>query len=408
VVTEHYVGRRFRVGLVVLIALFFTMIGVFMVGKRANLFKAKWPFETHFDSAAGLVVGNPVRLNGVNVGSVLEVNLSPQPGDQSVRVVYEVDRKIAPRLRTGTVASIKTIGLLGDKYIDLAGGTADQAQIPIGGDIKAAPGAGIEKFLEGSGDLLTDLSAIARSLKNILGRTEKGEGFLGSITSNSPESQQLGNSFNATLQSLNSVIKKIENGNGLIGKLLIDEKYGRETGASLQNAIRSVESLLGKIDEGIRTGNGALPALLADPEGKKKVYALLDHLSVAAASLAKVTENLEKGNGALPILLRDEKFGKEFSKNLLQFSERLNSIGRKLDEGEGTAGKLINDPALFDAANHLVVGVDESAFLRWLIKDRQKAGIKKDYNDTVARQSRTPAAVTATDGAPPTPTPSPR
>jgi phospholipid/cholesterol/gamma-HCH transport system substrate-binding protein len=404
VVTEHYVGRRFRVGLVVLIALFFTMIGVFMVGKRAHLFQRMWPYQTHFDSAAGLVTGNQVRLSGVTVGRVLEVNLSPQPGDQSVLVVYELDRRVAPRLRTGTQASIKTIGLLGDKYIDLAGGTADQPTIPIGGDIKAAPGAGIEKLLEGGGDLLPDLSAIARSLKNILGRTEKGEGFLGAITSKSPESEQLGNSFNAALRSLNGILKKIEGGQGLVGKLLVDEKYGRETSASLAGAIRSVESLLAKIDEGIRTGSGAIPALLSDPEGKKKIYALVDNLAVAAASLARVTENLEKGDGALPILLRDEQFGREFSKNLLQFSERLNSISRKLDEGEGTAGKLINDPALYDAANFLVVGVDESALLRWLIKNRQKAGIKKEYKDEVRRQTASagPAPVAA---APRTPTP---
>jgi phospholipid/cholesterol/gamma-HCH transport system substrate-binding protein len=404
-VTEHYVGRRFRVGIVVLIALFFTVIGVFMVGKRANLFKAKWPYETHFDSASGLVVGNPVRLNGVNVGSVLEVNLSPQPGDQSVRVVYEVDRRVAPRLRTGTLASIKTIGLLGDKYIDLAGGTSAQEQIQIGGDIKAAQGTGIEQLLEGGGDLLTDLSAIARSLKNILGRTEKGEGFLGSITSKSPESEQLGNSFNAALHSLNGILKKIEGGQGLVGRLLIDEKYGRETSASLAGAVRSVESLLTQIDEGTRSGKGAIPALLADPEGKKKVYALVDDLAAAATSLARIAENLEKGDGALPILLHDERFGRQFSKNLLDFSQRLNSIGRKLDEGDGTAAKLINDPALFDAAERLVVGVDESALLRWLVKNRQKAGIKKEYQDEVRRQTASPGPVAA---AARTPTPPPR
>ena len=91
-------------------------------------------------------------------------------------------------LRKGTRAAIKTSGLLGDKYIELAGGRADEPEVPIGGEIPAAPGAGIEKFLEGSGDLLTDLGAIAKSLKTILGRTEKGEGFLGALTSSSPES----------------------------------------------------------------------------------------------------------------------------------------------------------------------------------------------------------------------------
>jgi phospholipid/cholesterol/gamma-HCH transport system substrate-binding protein len=380
---ETQVGRRFRVGLVVLVALFAVMIAVFMVGKRANLFRKKLPFETRFDSAEGVVPGNPVRLNGVTVGSVLEVILTPDPADRTVRVVYDVDRRAAPRLRKGTRASIKTIGLLGDKYIDLAGGTAEEPEVEIGGQIPAAPGAGIEKLLEGGGDLLTDLSAIARSLKNILGRTEQGKGFLGALTTDSDESERLGNSLNATLASLTAVIRKVEQGKGLVGQLLIDEKYGKETGDSLRAALHSLQNVFGKIDSSLQSNTGVISALLNDPEGKKKVYQLLDNLSVASASLGKVVQQLEKGEGTIPLLLHDDKTGKEITRNLREFSDRLNSIGRKLDDGTGTAGKLINDPALFDAANRLVVGVDESAFLRWLIKDRQKSGIKKEYHDAL-------------------------
>ena len=380
---ETQVGRRFRVGLVVLVALFAVMIAVFMVGKRANLFRKKLPFETRFESAEGVVAGNPVRLNGVTVGSVLEVILTPDPADRTVRVVYDVDRRAAPRLRKGTRASIKTIGLLGDKYIDLAGGTAEEPEVEIGGQIPAAPGAGIEKLLEGGGDLLTDLSAIARSLKNILGRTEQGKGFLGALTTESEESERLGNSLNATLASLTAVIRKVEQGKGLVGQLLIDEKYGKETGESLRAALHSVQNLFAKIDSSLQSNTGVIPALLNDPEGKKKVYQLIDNLSVASTSLGKVVQQLEKGEGTIPLLLHDERTGKEITRNLREFSDRLNSIGRKLDEGTGTAGKLINDPALFDAANRLVVGVDESAFLRWLVKDRQKSGIKKEYHDAL-------------------------
>jgi phospholipid/cholesterol/gamma-HCH transport system substrate-binding protein len=401
-VAETQVGRRFRVGLVVLVALFAVMIGVFMVGKRANLFRKKLPYETRFDSAEGVVPGNPVRLNGVTVGGVLEVILTPNPADRTVRVIYDVDRRAAPRLRKGTRASIKTIGRLGDKYIDLAGGTADEPEVEVGGQIPAAPGAGIEKLLQGGGDLLTDLAAIARSLKNILGRTEQGKGFLGAITSESPESERLGNSLNATLTSLNAILRRVESGHGLVGKLLIDEKYGRETGEALRSALHSVQSVFAKLDESMRSNSGAIPALLGDPEGKKKVYQLVDNLSAAALSLGKVTQQLEKGSGTIPLLLHDEKIGKEITRNLRDFTERLDSIGRKLDEGKGTAGKLINDPAIFDAAQHLVVGVDESALLRWLIRDRQKSGIRKAYRD--AQVDAAPAARTPS----PQPTPPPQ
>lgn len=395
---EPQVGRRFRVGLVVLVALFVLMIGIFMIGQRANLWKSKLPYETRFESASGLVAGNNVRLNGVNVGNVLEVILSGDPADRTVRVVYNVDRRAAPRLRKGTHAAIKTIGLLGDQYIELEGGKADEPEVPVGGEIPPAPGTGIEKLLEGGGSLIADLSAIATSLKNILGRTEKGEGFLGAITTNSEESKKLGNNLNESLRSLNAMLRKVESGQGFAGKLFFDEKYGKEMTGSLAGAIRSVESVFGKIDEGLKSNTGAIAALLADPEGKKKIYALLDGLSASAVALARTAQNLEKGNGALPLLLRDEEFGKAFTQNLKSFSEHLDSIGHKLDQGEGTASKLLNDPTLFDAANRLVVGVDESALLKWLIKNRQKAGIRKEYKE--AQKARTPSPTPAVEPKP--------
>jgi len=400
---EFQVGRRFRVGIVVLIALVAVMIGIFMVGQRANLFRKKFPYETRFDSASGLVAGNPVRLNGVTVGNVLEVILSPDPADRTVRVVYDVDRRAAPRLRKGTRAAIKTIGLLGDKYIELEGGTAEEPEVEIGGMIPPAPGAGIEKLLEGGGDLLADLSGIARSLKNILARTEEGKGFLGALTTDSEESKRLGTNLTATLTSLNSILRKVDGGEGLVGKLLIDKRYGKETGDSLQAALRSLQSVFSKVDEGLKNNTGALAALLLDPEGKKKVYTLLDNLTTAAGSLGNAVGHLEKGNGALAILLRDEQFGKEFTQNLKSFSKSLDSIGRKLDSGQGTAGKLINDPAIFDAANHLVIGIDESKLLRWLIRNRQRSGIKKVYT-----QEGGPASPEALDVTPaPAPAPQP-
>jgi len=377
---ESAVGRRFRVGLVVLLALVFVMFGVLMVGKRAHLFTSKLPYQTQFDSAAGLVSGNPVRLNGVTVGNVLQVNLSPDPADQTVRVVYEVDRKIAPRLRTDTTAAIKTIGLLGDKYVELVGGTAGKPVVEPGGDIKAAPGAGLEKLLVGSGDLLTDLGAIARSLKTILGNTEQGKGFIGELFAPGGEAGgRLANNLNGTLTSLNAVLGKIDRGEGLAGKLLADKRYGDQVGKSLQGAVASLRNVLAKIEDGMNKGTGAIPALLADPEGKKKVYDLVDRLSATAGNLAAVTENLKTGKGALPTILHDERFGREFTGNLQDLSKRLDSIARKLDGGQGTVGKLINDPAIFDAAHHLVVGIDESALLRWLVRNRQRSGIRKRY-----------------------------
>jgi phospholipid/cholesterol/gamma-HCH transport system substrate-binding protein len=390
---ESPVGRRFRVGIVVLAALIFLMLGILMVGKRARLFTARLPYQTEFKSAAGLVVGNPVRLNGVTVGNVLQVNLSPDPAKQDVNVVFEIDRKIQKRIRTGTTAAVKTIGLLGDKYIELSGGRPEEPIVEPGGKIAAAQAAGLEDILAGGGDLVGDLGGIARSLKSILGKMEQGG---------------VGQNLNSTLLSLSEVLGKVNRGESLAGKLLADRRYGEQTGASLTAAVNSLRNVFGKVERDLNSGNGMIPALLSDPEGKKKVYDLVDRLGATAESLAKATEQLSTGKGAIPTLLHDEAFSRDSTNNLQNLSRRLDSIARKLDEGQGTVGKLINDPALFDAANHIVVGIDESALLRWLIRDRQKSGIKKEYNEVQKQNTAAAAYGAPVDSAPPIPTVTPR
>ena len=382
------VRRRFRVGLVVFVALIAFGIGIFMVGQRASIFTRKVDYRIHFASASGLTDGNSVRLAGVTVGNVTEVALSEKPGDSTVTVGVSIERKMVSRIRTDTTASIKTIGLLGDKYIELVGGSAGAAEIAPGGEIPASKEAGIEKLIAGGEGLLGDLTEIARSLKVILGRTEKGEGLLGEVTSNSERGRELGSDLGQTLKQLSATLTRINSGRTLAGKILVDERYGKENGEALHHAIASAASVFATLSEDLEKGNGALPALLSDPEGKKKVYGLIDNLSQAGVSLARVSADLDKGRGLLPVLLHDEAFAADFRQHLNAFALHLDSITEKLDRGDGTLGKLINDPALYDAANDIVVGINDSKTLKWLIRNRQNKGIQDRYNHEIQKQKQ--------------------
>ena len=85
----------------------------------------------------------------------------------------------------------------------------------------------------------------------------------------------------------------------------------------------------------------------------------------------------------LPRLVKDKEYGREVTEQLRQFVERLNEVSREaLDRGTARRRKLINDPQIYDAVNDIIVGVNESRILRWLIRNRQKKGIEKRYDDT--------------------------
>jgi len=62
----------------------------------------------------------------------------------------------------------------------------------------------------------------------------------------------------------------------------------------------------------------------------------------------------------------------------------------RINRGEGTAGKLISDPSVYESVNDILIGINESKLLRWLIRNRQQSGIQKRYDTESSRPSAPP------------------
>ncbi len=373
--------REVKVGLLVLAALAVLGAGVFLVGERNNLFARKNRYFVRFETVSGLAAGNPVQLNGVNVGQVESVVLPVDVEEELLTVWITVDRRYAERVRTDSEAKIKTLGLLGDKYIELSSGSPGAPEIADGGEITAAPATDVDKLIATGGDVVENVVAISYSLRNILGRMEAGEGILGELTTDSEAGRVAKESMLDIMGSLRRIAGKIESGEGTLASLINDPALADR----MAQTVDRVEAVLAKID----TGEGALPALLNDPETRTRLDQILTGLSDASTELSATVEGLSGGEGLLAKLLTDEAYGEEVSRDLKQLLNNLNKLSGKLEQGDGTLGQLINDPSVYEALNDVIVGIDESKLLRWLIRNRQKAGIKKRY-----REERRPPAPT--------------
>lgn len=378
------VKTKTRVG-VILFASFVLFAGaILFIGGTKGFFVRRTSYFARFPNTQGIVGGNQVRLAGVIVGAVRGIEVPRVPG-QDLTIQFDIERKYQHLVKTDSRAEIKTIGLLGDKYLEVTPGSTDKPDLEPDHEIMAFRGAELEKILAGSGDLVDNVVAISKSLKNILGRTEKGEGLLGEITSDSENGQALSRSLRQTLDSMSSVMKDVRQGKGLVGRLLNDEKAAEKVLGELGSASASLNRILGNVEKGVATGEGLVPALLSDPEGKKKFFAMVDSLQATADGLASFSKDLKSGNGLLGQLVSNGDFSKAFMADLKKLSSHLANVAAKLDSTEGTAGKLIADPAVADAMNDILVGINESKFLRWLIRDRQRSGIQKRYEDAAGK-----------------------
>jgi hypothetical protein len=161
-----------------------------------------------------------------------------------------------------------------------------------------------------------------------------------------------------------------------------------------------MQVLTAKIERSFESGDGLVPALLNDAEGKRRVFELIENLRVSSANLATFTKSLETGQGLVPRLLNDKAYGDEALKEFTALVRQLNEVVTKINTGEGTAGKLISDPSVYESVNDILIGINESKLLRWLIRSRQQAGIEK----RVEEQKKAPVtAPPSTDTAPPAP-----
>jgi phospholipid/cholesterol/gamma-HCH transport system substrate-binding protein len=370
-------SREVRVGALVVVAVLVFAAAVFLLGERENFFALKNEYTIRFATVSGLETGNPVQLNGVVVGRVEEVVLPERIEQQELTVRISLDRRFGDRVRKDSLARIKTLGLLGDKYVELTSGSPDEPVIPPGGEVPAAPATDVDRLLASGEDVVDNVAAISISLRAILERMERGEGLLGEMLVDSEEGQRTKRAVVETFESLRSISARIESGEGTIGALVMSDDLADQVETSISGLATAVAA--------VENGEGPVAALLHDDEMRTQLEKILAQTGEASERWATLMESLEDGDGLVRRLLTDEEYALSLSEDLAVFLANLRKISGQLADGDGSLGKLIQDPQLYEALNDIVVGVEESRLLRWLVRNRQKAGIEKRFEDENGR-----------------------
>ena len=314
--------------MLVAVAIVILMVTVFSLGSEQRFWERKIQYEVHYTRTGGLQTGSQVSLNGVLVGSVVEMRFPPDPAVNYIQVLLNVRGDVAPRIREDTIASIRTYGLLGDRYIELSAGSPEAAAVPPGGLIGSIDPVDVETLVGRGGDIVTNIVEVTASLKDVLGSIQRGEGLLGAMLRN----RELGESTLLDLQ---------------------------RTMANVQETTKSLNEILDHVNR----GQGVLGQLTGETREAKELAA---HIRRAARSIDEFSTRLNRGRGTLVHLVEDEAYARRVLGNLDRTLADLADVAAKLDRGQGTLGKLVNDPTLYHEARSLVGGARKSWLLRFL------------------------------------------
>lgn len=120
---------EFSVGVFVLIGMACLGYLTVKLGKMELFGNEGYALSARFASVAGLKTGAGVEIAGVQVGKVTAITLDR---DYSARVSMQIGEGVA--LSDDSIASVKTSGLIGDKYISISLGGSDE-YLTNGGEI---------------------------------------------------------------------------------------------------------------------------------------------------------------------------------------------------------------------------------------------------------------------------------
>jgi len=141
------------------------LVGLTIMAGSFSLFKEQYKIKAVFTNIAGIQKDATVRLGGVEVGMVKDIKLVyTNEGDTKIFVDLELDR--SAKLREGVVASITTLGLMGETYIALSHGDTGAPFIEPGSSILGKDPVSMDAIIEEAKETMNNISNLAKDLDN--------------------------------------------------------------------------------------------------------------------------------------------------------------------------------------------------------------------------------------------------
>lgn len=286
------------------------------LGSSTGLLVPRYRLITYFEDVQGLVAGAPVRLAGRDVGSVEFVTFASL-GDERppVRVVLQIDRSVEELVRSDSVASIGTIGLLGDKYVSVSMGTSAGRVLVEDEELASVSPIDLSMAVVRGTEAIDNVASLAENLNRVVGDFHEAMG-----------GERLASAAGAAVgaaEDLRAVVREIREGSGLLHSLIYDSYEGSEV-ESVSRSLARLEAILAEVHE----GDGMLHQLVYTPADEQALFVELE-----------------------------------------EAAERLASALEKIDQGEGTLGLLVNDPTLYYDLKGLTGGARRSWILRTIVGD---------------------------------------
>jgi len=293
---------------------------LFLIGNRQDLLGKHVDFYADFSDISGLPRGAQVRVAGIEAGEVKGIEIPASPASK-FRLKLQVKANARGMIRTDSLVSIRTEGIVGDKYLFIREGTSSAPEAPDGATLPSKEpfdlGAVLEKgsaFLDKSSALLDNLQG---SVTDLHGRldialnsvTKTVNHVDGLVTVVQPDIRKMASNASQITDTINGIVTDLNAGKGPVGLLLEDEAAREQLQATLSNARQATQNL--------SDASARADWLLADVQSRELT-------SKAQAILENVQAMSEQLNQAIKGALGPDNMGEDGAGNIRETLSNLN------------------------------------------------------------------------------------
>ena len=300
---EKSTSTTIRLGIFVTLGILIFTITVYLIGQKQHMFSETFEMYSQFNNVNGLQPGNNVRLSGIDVGAVTEVNFI---NDSVIEVRMRIKESVRTHIKQNAFASIGTDGLMGNMIVNISPGKGASRPIENNGRIQSYSRIKTDDIINTLNVTNDNAAMLTHDLLQITQDIRTGQGTISSILYDTLLRNEIlltvqnlrlsSEKTNLLLQELNTITKEVKEGRGSIGWLLndtlIDDQVRitltklQQTGDNLQSVSDSLKTILIAMKE----GDGTIPALLYDTAVANDVRKSLHNIKDGTASF---NENME-------------------------------------------------------------------------------------------------------------------
>lgn len=220
-----------------------SMVSIFLVSKDSSLFETKFKILTKVQNAQNLKLGAAVQLKGIKIGTIETMQFE---NTNTIKISLQISSKYKKWIKQDSYMAFKTQGVLGDRFLEILGGSEDSPAINNKDFLRTETNSQIDKFITKSEDLLLITGKVLTKIDRILSKVDdtKLESLFNNLDKSTKSLSKVlaaipTNKLTKSITNLDKITTQIESGPGSMHSLIYDQSLHTDLKTLLGGANRN-------------------------------------------------------------------------------------------------------------------------------------------------------------------------